>query len=143
MVDTMHKKEFSQIRTILGKTQNQMARILCVSPKAIQSFEQGWRKIPTNTEREMLLLLYLKSSGRSSRTCWEITRCPEEWRNNCIVWDLQRGDFCWYFSGTNCKGQIIKSWNEKFELCKNCEVHQLMFSASHIGSTNGPKSDLA
>ena len=50
----MDKKEFSQIRRHLKKTQKELARLLCVSPKAVQSFEQGWRKIPANVERQLL-----------------------------------------------------------------------------------------
>ncbi|MFH1488783.1 MAG: hypothetical protein ABII06_07765 [Pseudomonadota bacterium] len=42
----MTKKEFSIIRGHLGKTQAQMAHLLGVSLKAIQSFEQGFRKVP-------------------------------------------------------------------------------------------------
>ena len=48
----MNKKEFSQIRNQLGKTQMQMAQLLGVSLKAIQSFEQGWREIPVHAERQ-------------------------------------------------------------------------------------------
>ena len=40
-----------------GKTQNQLARLLGTSFKAIQSFEQGWRNVPAHTERQLLLLL--------------------------------------------------------------------------------------
>ena len=34
----MDKKEFSHIRRQLGKTQKQMAQLLCTSQKAIESF---------------------------------------------------------------------------------------------------------
>jgi transcriptional regulator with XRE-family HTH domain len=51
----MEGKEFSQIRHYLGKSQSQLARILCVSPKAIQSYEQGLRHIPIYIERQILL----------------------------------------------------------------------------------------
>ena len=129
-MNTMENTDFSKIRNALGRTQNQMAQILCVSPKAVQSFEQGWRKVPTKIEREMLLLLSLKSSVRSARACWEVKACPNKWRSNCIVWELQIGDFCWYFSGTLCQGQVKKSWNEKIKLCRQCEVYQSMFLTS-------------
>ena len=56
----MDSKEFSKIRCQLEMTQNQLSRVLCVSPKAIQSFEQGWRDVPTHVEREILLLLSLR-----------------------------------------------------------------------------------
>ena len=39
----MKRKQLAEIRRHLGKTQSQMAQILGVSPKAVQSFEQGWR----------------------------------------------------------------------------------------------------
>ena len=50
----MDKKEFSEIRRRLGKTQKQMAQLLGTSPKTIQGFDQGWRNIPVHTERQML-----------------------------------------------------------------------------------------
>ena len=58
----MEKKEFSEIRHHLGKTQLQMAQLVGVSLKAIQSFEQGWRNIPVHTERQVLFLLASKKS---------------------------------------------------------------------------------
>ena len=82
----MDKKEFSQIRHTIGRTQEQLASLLCISPKAIQSFEQGWRKIPAHIAREMLLLLSLKRSmDRRTQPCWDIKECPDEWRSNCVV----------------------------------------------------------
>ncbi len=53
----MDKKVLSQIRLHLGKTQRQMARLMAVSAKAIQSYEQGWRNIPVHIERQMLFLM--------------------------------------------------------------------------------------
>jgi len=127
----MDKKEFTQIRYILNRTQDQMASLLCVSPKAIQSFEQGWRNVPAHIEREMLLLLSLKkSSDRNVRTCWDIKKCPNEWRSNCIVWELQARHFCWFLNGTFCQGKAFNSWSEKIQLCKECEVYQSMFSVT-------------
>ena len=38
-----------------------MAQLLGTSPKAIQSFEQGWRDIPVSAERQALFLMALKS----------------------------------------------------------------------------------
>ena len=58
----MEKKQFSEIRRHLGKTQLQMAQLLGISLKAIQSFEQGWRNIPVHIERQVLFLLASKKS---------------------------------------------------------------------------------
>jgi len=121
----MDSKEFSQIRYILGKTQKQLAQLLCVSTKAIQSFEQGWRKIPAHIGREMLLLLTLKTyENRSIKSCWDILNCPSEWRNNCIVWELKAGHFCWFLNGTFCQGKVQRKWEDKINLCRKCEVYR-------------------
>ena len=128
----MDKKEFTQIRNILGRTQDQLASLLCVSSKAIQSFEQGWRNIPSHIEREMLLLLSLKRSpDRSFSPCWDIKKCPDEWRSNCIVWELQARHFCWFLNGTFYQGQVQKSWDKKIQLCRECEVYKSILPISH------------
>ena len=70
----MDRNEFVSIRQALGKSQNELSRILCVSKKAIQSFEQGWRNIPTYIEREMMLLHALEKTsenGKEPTACWE------------------------------------------------------------------------
>lgn len=123
----MQGKEFSKIRHALGKTQEQLAQILCISTKGIQSFEQGWRHIPVHVEREILLLLSLKTRlTMSSRFCWNIKKCPSEWRENCIIWELQAGHLCWFLSGTFCQGKIHSCWDSKFKLCRKCEVYTSM-----------------
>src|ERR1039458_3793689 len=66
----MKRVQFAAIRRHLEKTQIQMGQILGVSPKAIQSFEQGWRKIPVHIERQVLLILALKSrASRKTKPC--------------------------------------------------------------------------
>ncbi len=119
----MNKKEFRNIRQLLGKTQSQLASILCVSGKAIQSFEQGWRHIPPYIERQMLFLWSLRRSlKRGAKPCWEIRDCPDEWRKKCIVWELRARYFCWFINGTFCTGQMHDSWKEKMAVCRTCEV---------------------
>jgi len=123
----MNSNEFSLARHFLGKTQNQLAQLLAVSPKAIQSFEQGWRRIPPYVERQILLLLSLKkSSDREIQPCWDLKKCPQEWRDNCIVWDLKAGNFCWSMNGTFCQGQRQRSWDKKIRLCQECEVYKTL-----------------
>ena len=125
----MERTEFSQIRRLLGKTQTQLSRILCVSPKAIQSFEQGWRPIPAYIERELLLLVSMKNPpDTDSRPCWETHNCPEEWRSNCIVWELQAMNFCWFLNGTYCQGQPHKNWADKIDICRQCDTYRTLIS---------------
>jgi DNA-binding XRE family transcriptional regulator len=124
----MNKKEFAKIRNRLGKTQMQLAQLLGVSIKAIQSFEQGWRKIPVHTERQSLLLLALKESHiNRTRPCWSVKKCPVETRTNCPAWEFKAGQMCWLINGTICQGKVQKSWAKKMETCKKCEVFKSMF----------------
>ena len=124
----MDNREFSLVRRSLGKTQGELARLLCVSPRAIQSFEQGWRNIPASAERQLLFLLYLKGSSGDRGDCWEILDCPAEWRENCAAWEYGGGSVCWFVNGTFCQGKFQGMWGKKIELCRRCAVFQSMFS---------------
>lgn len=124
----MDSKKAALIRRYLGKTQNQLAHLLCVSAKAIQSFEQGWRRIPPSVERQLLMLLYMRKAwSENVRPCWENMNCPPQWRDKCIMWDCKVGRCCWFFSGTYCQGSRQKTWAAKMELCWKCEVFRQAF----------------
>lgn len=119
----MDKEEFIKIRHILGKTQVQMARLLGCSLKALQSFEQGWRTIPSHTERQILFILYLKNrQEKPNKPCWEIEKCPTEKRTNCPAWEYKTGNICWFINGTICRGKTQTSWKDKMLLCRKCKV---------------------
>jgi DNA-binding XRE family transcriptional regulator len=124
----MDKKEFSNIRGHLGKTQSQMAQMLGTSLKAIQSFEQGWRKVPVHIERQMLFLLGKKNSPKRSALCWELQDCPDERRGRCPAWEFQCGDLCWFINGTICHGDVQENWQTKMKLCRECEVFRALVS---------------
>ncbi len=123
----MESKEFSKIRRYLGKTQSELAQLLCVSPKAVQSFEQGWRKVPASAERQLLFLLSLKRSlDEDGNPCWEMRNCPVEWRQNCSAWEFKAGHFCWFVNGTYCQGERQENWAKKIGLCRQCELLRSM-----------------
>ena len=120
----MDGNDFSKIRHFLGKTQGELSDLLCVSAKAVQSYEQGWRNIPVHIEKQMLLLLSLKNNRVGNvKHCWEIKDCPEKFRDNCIVWELKARYFCWFLNGTFCRGKKQKSWRDKIEICRDCRVY--------------------
>ena len=120
----MKRSQFAEIRRHLGKTQNQMAQILGVSPKAIQSFEQGWRNIPMHIERQVLLILALKyRASKRSKPCWLTRKCPVERRRDCPAWQFDAGHLCWFINGTICEGLPQGSWKKKMKLCQECEVY--------------------
>jgi DNA-binding XRE family transcriptional regulator len=49
----VEKEEFVEARTKLDKTQKEISQLFGVSVKAIYSYEQGRRSIPTHVERQM------------------------------------------------------------------------------------------
>jgi DNA-binding XRE family transcriptional regulator len=121
----MKKAQFAEIRLHLGKPQNQMAQILGVSPKAIQSFEQGWRNILVHVERQVRLILALKSrASRKGKPCWLTRCCSAEDRQNCPAWQFDAGNLCWFINGTICEGTAQKSWQKKMKICGECEVYR-------------------
>ncbi len=121
----MKRAQFAEIRRHLGKTQNQMAQILGVSAKAVQSFEQGWRNIPLHIERQTLLLLALKSQhSKRTKSCWLMKRCPVEKRQDCPAWQFDAGHLCWFINGTICEGVPTGNWKNKMKICRECEVYR-------------------
>ena len=123
MEATLDSKEFSQFRKKLKKTQKQMAELLGTSLKAIHSYEQGWRTIPTHVERQLYFLLSRARDGHSrQKPCWTIKKCPPSRKKQCPAWEFRSGKLCWFINGTICEGTPHKNWKEKMEVCRTCEV---------------------
>ena len=119
----MDSKEFSFLRQRLQKTQRQMAELLGTSLKAVQSFEQGWRKVPVHIERQALFLISNRRGGsRKSRPCWDIRGCSTKNREACPAWEFNLGYLCWFVNGTFCRGETQESWPQKMKVCRGCEV---------------------
>ncbi|NOR10951.1 MAG: helix-turn-helix domain-containing protein, partial [Desulfovibrionaceae bacterium] len=82
----MDKKEFSTVRKKIGKTQKQLAALLGVSLKAIHSYEQGWRTIPSHIERQIFFLLTNKRRvAKKTKPCWERKKCDR--KEECPAWE--------------------------------------------------------
>jgi hypothetical protein len=118
----MDRTEFKNLRKKMKKTQKEMSQLLGVSLKAIHSYEQGWRTVPTAVERHMYFLASRLKTTNSRKPCWEVKNCPKERKGDCPVWEFKSGDLCWFVSGTICSGATRDSWAEKMEICKTCEV---------------------
>ena len=119
----MTDKEFAAIRTKLDLTQRQMAGLLGKSLRAVQSFEQGWRRVPENIERQLLYLIYMKDLEQVDlQPCWEVLNCPEVKRNRCPAYKFKTGSSCWLINGTICQGTPHSSWTEKLQNCRKCPV---------------------
>ena len=129
----MLKKEFAAIRQKLGKTQREMAQLLGISLKAIQSFEQGWRQVPVHIERQVLFLLAMKcNSGPSKKTCWSMLKCPPKIRKACPAHEFQVGNLCWFINGTICQGTVHKDWQKKMETCRQCPVFHTFMAEGRL-----------
>ena len=119
----MDSKEFLYFRKKLKMTQKQMAQLLGVSLKAVHSYEQGWRTVPSHVERQILFLVSRLNENRKGRkSCWVVKKCPPERKKQCPAWEFQAGKLCWFISGTICDGTVHKNWKEKMKLCRSCEI---------------------
>lgn len=129
----MDHKEFSFLRQKLQKTQKQMADLLGTSLKAVQSFEQGWRKVPVHVERQVLFLMSARQgTPRNPRPCWDIRNCSPENREACPAWEFNVGDLCWFINGTTCLGKTQGSWVKKMKVCRACEVFAQKMKAQDL-----------
>jgi len=127
----MDHQEFSSFRQRLEKTQKQMAELLGTSLKTVQSFEQGWRKVPVHIERQMFFLLNLKKGrAKDARPCWEIQNCSVEARQGCPAWEFHAGSLCWFINGTICLGKPQNDWGHKMKVCRKCEVFTKNFGTT-------------
>jgi DNA-binding XRE family transcriptional regulator len=117
----MNKDDFSIFRKKLGKTQKQLAELLGISLKTIHSYEQGWRTIPSHSEK-LLYFLFINQRGRKGtlKPCWEEKLCPT--KEQCPAWEFDSGHMCWYMCGTLCDCTKDTCHKEKFEICKSCHI---------------------
>jgi hypothetical protein len=82
----MENNKFLRARKRLGKTQKQMIGLLGTSLKVVQSYEQGWRTIPEDAERQIYFLLSMKRENKGNqKPCWVIKKCPPERKMECLA----------------------------------------------------------
>ena len=110
--------ELKGIRRVLGWNQEEMARLLGISCRALQSYEQGWRPLPIRVQQALALLLYLhhRRHNRKPAPCWRVRKCPLAQRRRCAVYHLRAGDVCWMIAGGRC--ETAKSMTT----CRACPV---------------------
>ncbi|MDJ0781411.1 MAG: helix-turn-helix transcriptional regulator [Desulfosarcinaceae bacterium] len=119
----MDNAVFQRCREKLGKTQKELAQILCTSLKSVHGYEQGWRKIPAHIQRLLMFLVMRKQFGRRKlKPCWEINHCPAKLRERCPANEFKAGDLCWFISGTLCDCSPHESWEAKIAICWRCKA---------------------
>jgi DNA-binding XRE family transcriptional regulator len=118
------------IRKALAKSQSQMASILGISTRAVQSYEQGWRDTPTHVQKIAAMLLFLDWRKRNGppEPCWKVKGCDSQRRGCCPAYQLQAGDLCWLVNGTRCRNPKDATWDKKVPRCQECQVTQAMLS---------------
>jgi DNA-binding XRE family transcriptional regulator len=116
------------IREELGLSQSKLAALVGVSVRAIQSYEQEWRKPSEMVERQLVLLLIAHRNGSelARARCWEQKECLPTVRERCIAYLTRQGHLCWFLTGTICEGQRQKSWTDKQRMCLGCSFMQSM-----------------
>jgi transcriptional regulator with XRE-family HTH domain len=100
----MNGAEFARLRSSLGKSQRELAELLGISLKAVESYEQGWRKVPAHVERILYFLLFKLNEDEigTEEPCWKSKDCPENLRSKCVAYVAKEGSFCWFFTGRLC-----------------------------------------
>ena len=117
--------DLKSIRRVLGKSQSEMADVLGISVRAVQSYEQGWRPMPCRVQQLSALLIYLnwRRSGGKAKPCWKIKDCEPERRAECAASQYKAGDLCWLITGTRC-GDDTDNSETKMRMCSECKVLQ-------------------
>jgi transcriptional regulator with XRE-family HTH domain len=116
--------EFARLRAALGKSQRELAELLGLSLKAVESYEQGWRKVPAHVERLLYFLLFKLNEDEieAGEPCWESKDCPDSSRSKCVAFAAKEGSFCWFFTGRLCAAAGTAGG------CYTCSVFTSMLS---------------
>jgi DNA-binding transcriptional regulator YiaG len=118
---SMDSEVVKRIRKKIGMTQTGVAHALGVSLRAIQSYEQGWREVPTNIMVQLLVLTAAHHPSEVERKpCWEITSCPPERQAQCPCRRTD-GSLCWLVSGRMCAGAANSGCHD-IQGCLHCPV---------------------
>jgi DNA-binding XRE family transcriptional regulator len=121
-----------KIRGILGRTQAELASAIGVSEKAVQSYEQGWRKVPLRVMIQLLVLLALyRKHTLDDIPCWEIRKCAPAQREQCASFTVGRGQFCWFIGSKACRPPPTTASGPILP-CMECPVIQRLLSGKRV-----------
>ena len=112
------------LRKALGRSQSQMAELLGVSVRAVQSYEQGWRPTPDYVQKlgGLFVMLARRQEKGKLEPCWKIKDCDRKKRAKCRAFQFRAGDLCWLVTGLNFQLKPQKSWEQKLAHCSKCPV---------------------
>ena len=123
----MASKEFCDLPTIrksLGLSQSEFAKLLGLSIRAVQSYEQGWRPTPIYVQKLAAALLFLnwRKTRKSIKPCWKTNNCDPDSRATCQTYQMRAGDLCWMLGQTCHHGPAGQPADEKLHACRQCAV---------------------
>ncbi|NOY83150.1 MAG: helix-turn-helix domain-containing protein [Kiritimatiellaeota bacterium] len=132
------------IRNLFGVTQVRLAAAMGTSVKTIQSYEQGWRRVPTRALIQLLVLLAIHRRREIDTVpCWEIRNCSPEDREDCANFTVGDGQLCWFVSAGKCRcglAQGDSDVNDDLLPCMACEVIRRLLRSDNTGNgATGPK----
>lgn len=129
MIDWSTLLDIRRVRDELSLSQAQLADLVGVSIRTVQSCEQGWRRPGVALEKSLLLLLMAFRNGTEfgAHVCWQTAEREPGVCERCIVRWCSQAHLCWLFSGNMCQGKRLRSWAEKKAVCGECRfLHQLL-----------------
>jgi transcriptional regulator with XRE-family HTH domain len=127
------------LRKELGRSQKEMAELLGISAKAVQSYEQGWRNTPPHVEQQLLFqaILHRQPDLRKVPWCWSLNECSPQIRKRCPSAKLKLPGLCWFITGTLCQGKPAGSWAARRERCLECKVMKSLLKSGPGVSQGG------
>jgi DNA-binding XRE family transcriptional regulator len=134
--------DLKSVRQALGRSQSELAALLGVSTRAIQSYEQGWRPVPQHVQKSAALLLFLnwRKDMYALSPCWKVRQCVPAERENCPAYEFRAGELCWLITGTFCNGTKRDTWEAKIAHCRQCVVMTRWLDGRDIQPTQPPQA---
>ncbi len=131
-LESLH--DLAAVRRELGLSQAGLADVIGVSPRTVQSWEQGWRKPSAALARSLLLLVMAWRLGDrfSLRACWESLACSAADRERCLAYRSRQGHLCWFLTGNMCRGIRVKHWADKMSMCAECSFFNELLSSAGL-----------
>jgi len=144
-VDMPRSEVVRRIRQQFGVTQAKLAVAMGTSIKTVQSYEQGWRNVPTRALVQLLVLLAIHRRREIDKVpCWEIRKCRQTAREDCPSYTIGEGQFCWFVSAgaTKCPTDLDTADTDDDLLpCMGCEVIRRLLRTDDVPADGKQASD--
>lgn len=126
-----------RVRKMLGRTQAELGAALGISTKAVQSYEQGWRRVPVHVLIQLLVLVDLneRSAQAEYAPCWQLRNCDPKLRETCAAFTMSVGRLCWSVGSRACPAKPGDGDSDAFP-CMSCPVVRRLLRRPEGGAVN-------